>query len=347
MLGRVTCRAGAKVQFKPQARKLEISLPLDTENDNYGDCDEQHKKIEALNLRSTAVEDTGVAHAVGVIRGNQLVLMPVDYTLQLRPNMSYLNLDSAKKKDGEESEGEQEEEEAQQIEVTVKRRETERQQQARLKSYSYLQHEEQQEQWIPLQMAPPDSAPADAIWHAMLSAPEAAAAAASSSAANGQQQQMPEMLRRRDYLKSFVPSSNPVAVDVLGGGFIGSSSAANGSATAANPAAAGSSAAAAGAGPTAPDIAITAEMAAEVGPVIQTLMRRFPVCSMANIRSALQSQSSQLVKQAALLTDHQLDQLLVNTGHVLLIRKMFVAKTGTNAPTESLRKVSAIDCVLA
>lgn len=30
------------------------------------------------------------SYAVGVIKGNQLVLVPLDFTLQLRPNMSYL-----------------------------------------------------------------------------------------------------------------------------------------------------------------------------------------------------------------------------------------------------------------
>lgn len=284
------------------------------------------------------------------MRGNQLVLMPVDYSLQLRPNMSYLNVEATKKKDGNESEGEAEDEEAQQIEVTVKKRETERQQQARLKSYSYLQQEEEQEPWISLQMAPPDSAPADAIWHAMLSAPEAAAATAaaanrsSGTAAAVQQRLVSDTLSRQEYLKSFVPNSNVSQVGVLGGGFIGGNTAANGTAAAVDPSSAavaagfsaGAAAAAAG-GP--PDITVTSEMTELVSKVIQMVMTRFPVCSMANIRNALQSQQNAAVKQAALLTDYQLDQLLLGTGHVLIIKKMFVAKTGTNAQTESLRKV--------
>lgn len=39
----------------------------------------------------------GNTFAIGVIRGHRLVLLPLDYTLQLRPNMSYLHTDAAKK----------------------------------------------------------------------------------------------------------------------------------------------------------------------------------------------------------------------------------------------------------
>jgi hypothetical protein len=42
-------------------------------------------------LRSTQVDDPVSSYAIGVIKGNQLVLVPLDFTLQLRPNMSYLN----------------------------------------------------------------------------------------------------------------------------------------------------------------------------------------------------------------------------------------------------------------
>lgn len=41
--------------------------------------------------RSTQVDDPVSSYAVGVIKGNQLVLVPLDFSLQLRPNMTYLN----------------------------------------------------------------------------------------------------------------------------------------------------------------------------------------------------------------------------------------------------------------
>lgn len=40
--------------------------------------------------RSTIVKDPVSSYAVGVIKDNQLVLVPLDFTLQLRPSMSYL-----------------------------------------------------------------------------------------------------------------------------------------------------------------------------------------------------------------------------------------------------------------
>lgn len=76
-------RSGVTARFKPQARRLEMSLPLDTSGENYGDADE-NKRITALTLRSTAVDDSGASYAVGVVRDNQLLLLPLDYTLQVR-----------------------------------------------------------------------------------------------------------------------------------------------------------------------------------------------------------------------------------------------------------------------
>jgi hypothetical protein len=315
-----------------------MALPLDTRGENYGDCAEAHKKINSLTLRSTAVEDAGgAACAIGVVREQQLLLLPLDYTLQLRPDMSYLNAESAKqRKDGEESEEEDiAEEPMTAVEVTVKRRETERQQQARLNSYSHLQQEEQAEAWVPLQLHAPDSVPADAIWHKLLSESDAAAAAADcSGSSNGRQ--MPPPLSRAEYLRSFVPSCAPPVDDVLGG----SSAAAAAAGAGASSAAAGGSNAAATAAAALGD-AVSAELSQAMGPIIQALAARHPVCSMANVRQWLQQQgeAQPLAKQAAQLSDALLDALVQATGHVLHIRRMYVAKSGTNAATEGLRKV--------
>jgi hypothetical protein len=320
-----------------------MALPLDTRGENYGDCAEAHKKINSLTLRSTAVEEAGgCACAIGVVREQQLLLLPLDYTLQLRPDMSYLNAESGKqRKDGEESEEEDiAEEPMTAVEVTVKRRETERQQQARLNSYSHLQQEEQAEAWVPLQLHAPDSVPADAIWHKLLTESDAAAAAAAAAAADGGSSSssvrpMPPPLSRAEYLRSFVPSCAPPVDDVLGG----SSAAAAAGAGTSNAAGAGSSSAAAAAA--ALGDAVSAELRQAMGPLIQALSQRHPVCSMANVRQWLQQQgdAQPLAKQAAQLTDAVLDALVQASGHVLHIRRMYVAKAGTNAATEGLRKV--------
>ncbi|KAF6256966.1 Sin-like protein conserved region-domain-containing protein [Scenedesmus sp. NREL 46B-D3] len=320
-----------------------MALPLDTRGQNYGDCAEAHKKISGLTLRSTAVEDAGgSACAIGVVREQQLLLLPLDYTLQLRPDMSYLNAESAKqRKDGEESEEDETAEEPMTaVEVTVKRRETERQQQARLNSYSHLQQEEQAEAWVPLQLHAPDSVPADAIWHKLLSEGDAGAAAAAAAAGGSSSstvvRPMPPSLSRGEYLRSFVPSCAPPVGDALGG-----SSAAAGAAGAGggSSSAGGSSAAAAAAG--ALGDAANAELSQAMGPVMQALAQRHPVCSMANVRQWLQQQgdAQPLAKQAAQLSDALLDALVQATGHVLHIRRMYVAKSGTNAATEGMRKV--------
>lgn len=82
---------GSSARFKPNARRLEISLPLDTESDNFREQTDEQKSIKTLELRSTQVEDPVSSYAGGVIKGSQLVLVPLDFTLQLRPNMAYLN----------------------------------------------------------------------------------------------------------------------------------------------------------------------------------------------------------------------------------------------------------------
>ncbi|WIA31169.1 hypothetical protein OEZ86_001177 [Tetradesmus obliquus] len=242
-----TDRSGISARFKPQARRLEMALPLDTRGENYGDCAEAHKKISSLTLRSTAVEDAGgCACAIGVVREQQLLLLPLDYTLQLRPDMSYLNAESAKqRKEGEESEEEDvAEEPLTAVEVTVKRLD-------------------------------------DALGGAGAAA--AAAAAGTSSAAAG-----------------------------------------------------GTAAAAAALGD-----AVTAELSQAMDPIIKALAQRHPVCSMANVRQWLQQQGGEepLAKQAAQLSDALLDALVAASGHVLCIRRMYVAKAGTTAATEGLRKV--------
>jgi hypothetical protein len=54
--------------------------------------DTLHPPVLALAAhRSTQVDDPVNSYAVGVIKGHQLVLVPLDFTLQLRPNMAYLN----------------------------------------------------------------------------------------------------------------------------------------------------------------------------------------------------------------------------------------------------------------
>ncbi|KAF8068184.1 Polr3e [Scenedesmus sp. PABB004] len=341
----------AAARFKPQARRLELSLPLDTSADTYGVPPDGARAITALDLRSTPVEPCeGAAHAVGVVRDGRLVLVPLDYALQLRPDMASMAADPARRREGEASEDDEGGDGGlTAVEVTVKRRETERQQAARLKSFSHLQQEEQAEAWVPLQLHAPDSETADALWQTVLSAPDdGPAAAAAAAAANGGAgssaaaavgggggaRAMPAPLSRTAYLRAFVPTLNGAAVLAAG-----DAADDDGDALFAG----GGPGAGAGALPGHHGDAVSPDMAAAVEAAVKSLVERHPVVSMANVRQWLQQQAATapLARAAAQLSDPVLDGLLVSTGHVEAMQRAYVATTGTHPPAEPMRQVRA------
>lgn len=179
------------VRIKPQARKMEISIPLDQATANYNDTIEPHKQIKACTLQSTAVE-TKTCYAVGYVKDGKLMLAPVDWCLQLRPDLSYLNVE---KKEAEKADENDEEEDSkpslQAVEVTVKRHETERQKQAHLNSYAFMMQKELNEPWRELKLHHSDSAAASGIWDKLFAAKD---------------EDVPHKLSREAYLKTFVPS---------------------------------------------------------------------------------------------------------------------------------------------
>jgi DNA-directed RNA polymerase-3 subunit RPC5 len=161
-----------KARIKPNAMRFEVDIPLDTreDNPNYNAHVEDYKKIESVTLRSTVAESR-TTYAVAIFQGDKLLLAPIDTTLQLRPQTSYLNVDPAKHlKTGKEGDSEEEEEgegaapkqeQLHAVEVDFKRRETEKQQQQRLNSYAYLRQKEEEEAWRELKVGP-GAAPAAA-----------------------------------------------------------------------------------------------------------------------------------------------------------------------------------------
>jgi hypothetical protein len=44
-------RAGSSAKLKPNARRLEITLPLDTQSGNYQEMQDEQKRIKTLQLR--------------------------------------------------------------------------------------------------------------------------------------------------------------------------------------------------------------------------------------------------------------------------------------------------------
>lgn len=84
------------VRMKPQARRLEVDLPLDTASHNYNRVEDRpdgtaapHKKIQHVTLRSHLVEPRAPL-AMGSIQDGKLLLTPLDFSLQLRPHLSHL-----------------------------------------------------------------------------------------------------------------------------------------------------------------------------------------------------------------------------------------------------------------
>ncbi len=83
----------------------------------------------------------------------KFLLMPIDYSLQLRPDLSHLHVgNTAESKKGKEQEEDDSDDEpgmraVEAVEVQIQKRETERQQQARLNSFAYLSQKEEEEPW--------------------------------------------------------------------------------------------------------------------------------------------------------------------------------------------------------
>ncbi|KAF5830835.1 DNA-directed RNA polymerase III subunit Rpc5, partial [Dunaliella salina] len=80
------------VRMKPNAKRLEMDVPLDTTSANYAGDDEAHaaRGVQKVTLRSSPVE-TKTSMAIGILQDGAFVLAPLEYCLQLRPHLSYLN----------------------------------------------------------------------------------------------------------------------------------------------------------------------------------------------------------------------------------------------------------------
>lgn len=97
-----------KMQYKPNAKRLEIEVPLETDASTYNQEAPDERQIKSITLRSTAV-DPQVNYAVGVVKDGALVLAPLDQFLQLRPAMNFVGAEL--KPEGDKPAEEQEEEE--------------------------------------------------------------------------------------------------------------------------------------------------------------------------------------------------------------------------------------------
>lgn len=96
-----------QVKFKPNAKRVELSTALDTYGDNYNSRADQSKHLDGLVLKSQLV-DLPTSFAIGCVRGNHLMLAPLDEAVQMRPHLGHLDTTKKQVKEEEEVVGEEE-----------------------------------------------------------------------------------------------------------------------------------------------------------------------------------------------------------------------------------------------
>ena len=95
-----------QANFKPIAKRLELAAGLDFHGPNFNPDSDTAKQLGSLTLKSQSV-DMPTTFAIASIRGNKLVLSPLNEALQMRPQLNHL--DSGRKKDNNDDDEEQEE----------------------------------------------------------------------------------------------------------------------------------------------------------------------------------------------------------------------------------------------
>ncbi|GFH22142.1 uncharacterized protein HaLaN_19560 [Haematococcus lacustris] len=176
--------------MKPNARRMEVEVPLDTRSPNYHAEDDRladgtpvannYKRIDKLTLKSSCIESK-TSLAIGTIQDGKLLLSPLDMILQLRPVLNNLAVGKKGRDASAAAAGEDDDEEAaaaeqkpsmKAVELQVQKRETERQQQQRLNSYAHISKQEEDEAWKTLKLHMPDSRPAEKVWGALMTPAE-------------------------------------------------------------------------------------------------------------------------------------------------------------------------------
>lgn len=85
---------------------MELAAGLDFHGPNFNADSDTAKQLESLTLKSQSV-DMPTTFAVACLRGDQLVLSPLNEALQMRPQLNHLA--TSKKKDQDEEEEPEEE----------------------------------------------------------------------------------------------------------------------------------------------------------------------------------------------------------------------------------------------
>ena len=153
------------VRYKPDAAKLEMTMPIEESERNRDEDAAEHTRISSLLLTSSSAkaEAHGDGVVVGTIHNGAMYLTPIEAVYQMRPSLQHLDAaDSARQPhDAAREERELQEEEERMLlplQVQVRRRETAKQTEMRVQSHAFLRQREHEEAWIPLQPSMPGDA---------------------------------------------------------------------------------------------------------------------------------------------------------------------------------------------
>ncbi len=79
-----------QVNYKPAAKRLELTTALDVHGHNYNSQADASKKLNSIVLKSQGV-NLPASFAIGCLRGDTLMLSPLDEALQMRPQLGHLD----------------------------------------------------------------------------------------------------------------------------------------------------------------------------------------------------------------------------------------------------------------
>ncbi|GAX81299.1 hypothetical protein CEUSTIGMA_g8730.t1 [Chlamydomonas eustigma] len=309
-----------QLRMKPKAMRVEVDVPLETESRNYNEDIEDFKKVKTVTLKSQQVE-AATSLALGTIQDGKFLLLPIDYSLQLRPALSHLNVGNTTRKPGKAgeqgaSDDSDDEPAMRAVEVQVQKRETERQQQARLNSYAYLAQKEEEEPWVNLHLHSADSVPAESIWQRFVSPRETELASDVPKAA---------------YLKACVPCiSSKSEPAIPGPSNLGEQQQGSSEPYPAS-----------GTRPLGPTSSLSPPQLQAFSASIRALFGKHSVCTMANVRQWLQSDttSQPSYREVAQLADRDLHDALMSSGLLVCIRRVYMLQSTNNTGSDPLRAI--------
>ncbi|KAK7003517.1 DNA-directed RNA polymerase III subunit RPC5 [Biomphalaria glabrata] len=166
-------------RIKPQQKRIEMSLGLDTYSKNYSRSKGEQiavnvdgnahtssdrffssSKMDKIILSCPPYVKTfsNCQYAAGLLKDGELHLTPVSAVVQMRPSFDYLDKADTRHRsessvattDGGESSQDEAEEEATPVNMKVARGESEEFRARRMASYEYINQKREEERWIPI-----------------------------------------------------------------------------------------------------------------------------------------------------------------------------------------------------